>query len=630
MNKNMFFIIDFDSTLIKVEALEELVQISLKHNPARRRIVQEMRQITDQAMEGKISFSESLEKRIKLLQANRVHIEQLIKRLKRKLSKSFVRNREFFKKYADQIFIVSGGFKEVIVPIVRQVNLLEKNVYANTFQFDENDNIIGFDQSNILAQKDGKVSLLKSLNLTGDIYVIGDGYTDYQMKAAGLANMFYAFTENVERESIIKKADQVAPSLDEFLYQHKLPMAISYPKNRIRVLLLENIHPLAEQVFLEEGYQIEYYKGSLSEAELAEAVTNTSILGIRSKTPISPRVLQNANRLIAIGAFCIGTDQIDLVSCLHKGVSVFNAPFSNTRSVVELALGEIIMLIRGVFEKSNRLKSGIWDKSVNGHYEVRGKKLGIIGYGNIGSQLSVLAEFLGMEIYYYDIVDKLALGNARKCKSMADLLKKVDIVSLHVDGNPNNRNLIGEKEFKLMKKGTLLLNLSRGFVVDLVALVKYLENGKVAGVALDVFPDEPKSNEQRFVSDLQRFPNVILTPHIGGSTEEAQKNIAEFVSEKIIDYINTGNIKFSVNFPNLQLPELQQAHRLIHIHKNTPGMLAKINGVLARHKINIVGQYLKTNEEIGYVITDISKRYERHVIRDLKKIPNTIKFRILY
>ncbi|MEO8210269.1 MAG: phosphoglycerate dehydrogenase, partial [bacterium] len=280
--------------------------------------------------------------------------------------------------------------------------------------------------------------------------------------------------------------------------------------------------------------------------------------------------------------------------------------------------------------KSNSLHKGIWDKSAKGSYEIRGKKIGIIGYGKIGSQLSVLAEDLGMEVYYFDVLDKLALGNAKKCNTLSELLKKADVITLHIDGSPANTNFISEKEFRQMKTGVIFLNLSRGHVVDIHSLVKNISNGKISGVSIDVFPEEPSGNEDKFISELQNLPNVILTPHIGGSTEEAQKNIGNFVPAKIIDFINSGNTFYSVNFPDIQLPAFQNAHRLIHIHENVPGILAQINNVLANHNINIIGQYLKTNELVGYVITDITKKYNPQVIHDLKKIPHTIKFRILY
>ncbi|HPW63926.1 MAG TPA: phosphoglycerate dehydrogenase, partial [Cyclobacteriaceae bacterium] len=464
----------------------------------------------------------------------------------------------------------------------------------------------------------------------GDVYVIGDGYTDYEIKHAGLANKFFAFTENVEREKVLSKADHVAPSLDEFLYLNKLNTAISYPKNRINVLLLENVHPYAVEAFKAEGFNVEVYPAGLDEDELCEKITNVSVLGIRSKTMVTAKVLASANRLMTIGAFCIGTNQIDLKEATKRGIAVFNAPYSNTRSVVELVIGEIIMLIRNITDKSAKMHNGIWDKSAKGSFEIRGKKLGIVGYGNIGSQLSVLAESLGMKVFYYDREERLALGNATKCKSMKELLEQSDIVSLHVDGRKENTNLFGKKEFDMMKKGVIFLNLSRGHVVDIAALKQNIQSGKVAGCAVDVFPHEPKSNDEEFVSELRGLPNTILTPHIGGSTLEAQENIAQFVSGKFLDYINTGGTSNSVNFPNLSLPILENAHRLIHIHSNVPGILAKINQILATNGINIVGQYLKTNESIGYVITDINKEYNKEVIKELRAIEHTIKFRVLY
>lgn len=630
MENIKYFIIDFDSTFTQVEALDELADISLQGHPDREKIKEEIVNLTNSGMEGKSSFTQNLTRRIDLLQANKRHLPLLIETLKTKVSESVKRNKDFFKDFSSNILIVSSGFKEFITPIVTQFGIKEENIYANTFVYDEGENIIGFDKSNVLCLDKGKIQQLKNLNLKGDVYVIGDGYTDYEIKEAGLANKFYAFTENVERDAVMKKAELIAPSFDEFLYQNKLPMAISYPKNRISVLILENIHPEAYRKFKTEGYKVEVISSALDEDELCEKIQNVSILGIRSKTNVTAKVLEHANKLIAVGAFCIGTNQIDLKACTKRGVAVFNAPYSNTRSVVELAIGEIIMLARNIFDKSSRMHEGVWDKSAKNSHEIRGKKLGIIGYGNIGAQLSVLAESMGMDVYYYDIVEKLSLGNAKKCSTLNELLNICDIISLHVDGRSSNKNLIGKSEFAEMKEGAIFLNLSRGHVVEIESLVEAIKSKKIRGAAVDVFPTEPKSNDEEFLSELRTLPNVILSPHIGGSTEEAQYNIAEFVPNRIIDYINTGNTFQSVNFPNLQLPEFREAHRLIHLHDNVPGILAKINNVLANHSINILGQYLKTNEQVGYVITDINKEYDKEVIKDLKSIPNTIKFRILY
>jgi len=630
MDPKKYFIIDFDSTFTQVEALDELGEISLQNHEDKQELLKEISKLTNSAMGGELSFSESLTRRLALVRANQKHLPELVSRLRSKVSDSVRRNHTFFQDYADQIYIVSSGFKEFITPIVTEFGIKEDHVFANTFVYDEKGNIIGFDKENVLCRDKGKIEQLRCLDLKGKVYVIGDGYTDYEIKEAGLADKFYAFTENVSRDKVLEKADHITPNFDEFLYKQNLPRATSYPKSRINVLLLENIHPAAVELFQSEGYQVEMVPGGLDEAELCEKIKDVSILGLRSKTQLTTNVLEQANKLIAVGAFCIGTNQIDLNACLMKGVAAFNAPFSNTRSVVELALGEIIMLSRNVIPKSLKMHQGQWDKSAVGSVEVRGKKLGIIGYGNIGAQLSVLAEAIGMEVYYYDIVEKLQLGNAKKCRTLQELLAIADVVTLHVDGRAANHHLIGAEQLEQMKDTTILLNLSRGHVVDLAALTEAIRSGKIAGVAVDVFPYEPKDNHEEFVSELRGLPNVILTPHIGGSTTEAQANIASFVPSRIIEYINTGNTFQSVNFPNIQLPELRNAHRLIHLHENVPGILARINNILASQNINILGQYLKTNENVGYVITDINKEYNTQLISDLKSIPNTIKFRVLY
>lgn len=630
MKLNKYIVIDFDSTFTKVEAFDILAEITLKDHPEAEEVKHKIHEITNLAMSGSISFRESLERRVALLSPNKTQLLQLAEKLKSKVSESFKRNRDFFKKYADNIYVISNGFHIFIDPVVTEFGIKPENILANRFHFDEQGNVTGFDKDNPLSANNGKSEQLKRLNLPGDVYVIGDGYTDYEIKHAGLANKFYAFTENVERENIMDKADHITPSLDEFLYLNKLNTVVSYPKNRINVLLLENVHPVAIELLKAEGFTVEAHTAALTEDELCQKIKNVSVLGIRSKTQVTEKVLQHANRLMAIGAFCIGTNQIDLKTATKKGIAVFNAPFSNTRSVVELAIAEMIMLLRNIFDKSAKMHSGKWDKSASGSFEIRGKKLGIIGYGNIGTQLSVLAESIGMKVYYYDVEEKLSLGNATRCKSMKEVLEQADVVSLHVDGRKSNTNLIGHKEFNLMKPGVVFINLSRVHIVDIQALKENIQSGKVAGCAVDVFPYEPVSNQEEFVSELRGLPNTILTPHIGGSTVEAQENIGNYVPGKIMDYINTGSTSNSVNFPNLVLPTLENAHRLIHIHNNVPGILAQINQILADHNINIAGQYLKTTEAIGYVITDIDKEYNKEVIKALRSIEHTIKFRVLY
>ncbi|MEY4594013.1 MAG: hypothetical protein RIQ47_423, partial [Bacteroidota bacterium] len=577
MKQRKYFIIDFDSTFTKVEAFDVLASISLRDHPEQKARTAQVVEITNQGMNGGLSFRESLEKRLALIAPEKKHLPLLIEELKKLVSDSFKRNREFFQNYADDIFIISNGFKEFIEPVVCDYGIKPENIFANSFEFDDQGKVTGFDKNNPLSANNGKVEQIRRLNLPGDVYVIGDGYTDYEIKHSGLANKFYAFTENVNRENVVKNADHVTPSLDEFLFLNKLNTTVSYPKNRIQVLLLENVHPVAIELMKAEGFQVETHTAAMTEDELIERIRNVSILGIRSKTMVTARVLEHANRLMAIGAFCIGTNQIDLQAATRRGIAVFNAPFSNTRSVVELAIAQMIMLIRNIPDKSARMHQGIWDKSASGSYEVRGKKLGIIGYGNIGSQLSVIAESLGMKVLYYDREEKLALGNATKCKRLSELLEQADIISMHVDGRVSNENLIDENAFAQMKDGVIFINLSRGHIVSIPALRQAILSKKVAGCAIDVFPYEPVSNQETFESELRGLPNTILTPHIGGSTQEAQENIGNFVPARMMDYINTGSTSNSVNFPNLTLPELENAHRLIHIHDNVPGRLALIN-----------------------------------------------------
>ncbi|MBE7693587.1 phosphoglycerate dehydrogenase [Tenacibaculum finnmarkense] len=629
MTPKRSFVFDFDSTLTKVEALDVLAEISLLGNPKKEAIINQIITITNQGIDGEISFTESLKKRIDLLNATKADLPLLIKELEQKVSRSIADNKDFFKEFSDDIYVISAGFKEFIIPIVAEYNIPAERVFANTFEFDKNDAIIGFDTQNLLSQHNGKIDCLKNLNLAGEIQVIGDGYSDAVTKKAGVADTFFAYTENVQRAKTIANADHITPNLDEFLYLNDLPRNISYPKNRIKILLLENVHNDAFTNLTADGFSVETVSKSLSEEELIDKLKDVHVLGIRSKTQVTKKVIESADKLMVVSAFCIGTKQINLEACKENGVVVFNAPYSNTRSVVELAIGEIIMLMRSVFQRSTELHNGQWNKTAQGSREIRGKKLGIVGYGNIGKQLSVLAEALGMDVYYYDVEDKLALGNASKINTLKELLNIADVITLHVDDNAANKNYIGEKEIAQMKDGVHFVNLSRGFVVDIKALVAGLKSGKIAGAAVDVYPEEPRKNGD-FYTELKGLPNVILTPHVGGSTEEAQKDIADFVPSKIMAYMNSGNTVDAVNFPNIRLPRQNNAHRFLHIHKNVPGVMAKINKVLAKYDLNITGQYLSTDEKVGYVITDVNKIYDKKVIEKLQEIDGTIKFRILY
>lgn len=405
----------------------------------------------------------------------------------------------------------------------------------------------------------------------------------------------------------------------------------SYPKEKINVLLLENISEIAVKNFQRNGYtQVQRLTKALAEPELIDAIKNVHILGIRSKTQITPAVLKAAQRLQAIGCFCIGVNQVNLNAATDQGVAVFNAPYSNTRSVAELVIGAAIMLIRRIPDKSMSAHKGVWLKEAKGSYELRGKTLGIIGYGNIGTQVSVLAEALGMKVIFYDVETKLPLGNATDMKTLKDVMSKADVITLHVPETPQTKNLINRKSLKYCKDGAIIINYARGEVIDLDDLALALETGQVTGAAVDVFPVEPEKNGDSFTSPLQGMPNVILTPHIGGSTEEAQQNIGEDVSTKLLNYLEKGISLGSHTVPALSLPPQEGSHRILHIHENVPGVLSQINTQLSKNKINIVGQYLKTNDSIGYVVVDVDKKISNQASLLLKEVPNTIKVRLLY
>lgn len=393
-------------------------------------------------------------------------------------------------------------------------------------------------------------------------------------------------------------------------------------------LLLENPHIFADQIFEDNGIEVRRLEQSLDEDELIEALQGVTILGIRSATKVTERVLRESPSLRAIGAYCIGTNQIDVDAAAEQGVTVFNAPYSNTRSVVELAMAEIIIMGRRLFERSERLHQGVWEKTAVHAHEIRGRTLGIIGYGSIGTQLSVLAEAMGMRVIFYDIAERLALGNAERKASMEEVLREADVVSLHVSGDPQNTNLFGEEEFAMMKPRALFLNLSRGFIVDVDALRRHLLSGHLAGASVDVFPTEPKKNVTDFVSPLQGLQNVIITPHIGGSTIEAQENIARFVSNKVVDYLRDGGTYMSVNLPNLALPvNNRAAYRLCLIHRNIPGVMAALNEVFARQEVNVVSQVLATQGDIGYALTDVAGPMLDESLKEIQDFDSTIRLR---
>jgi D-3-phosphoglycerate dehydrogenase len=406
---------------------------------------------------------------------------------------------------------------------------------------------------------------------------------------------------------------------------------ISLPKDKIKILLLEGLHQSTLDTLKANGYEnIESIKTSLPEDELIEKIKDVHFIGIRSRTQLNEKVIAGANKLVAIGCFCIGTNQVDLDATQKRGIPVFNAPFSNTRSVAELVLGQLILLLRGVPSRNAKAHRGEWDKSAVSSYEARGKTLGIIGYGHIGTQLSILAEHLGMRVQFFDIEDKLVLGNSTQVKGLKQLLKTSDVVSLHVPETKQTQNMIGVKELACMKDGAILINAARGTVIDIDALVQALESGKLSGAAIDVFPLEPKSNKELFESPLTAFDNVILTPHVGGSTQEAQQNIGIEVAGKLAKYSDNGSTLSAVNFPEVSLPEHTGSSRLLHIHNNEAGILVKIIQAFAEKNINIAAQYLQTNENIGYVVIDVETEDADEAFQQLSLIAGTIKTRILH
>lgn len=408
-------------------------------------------------------------------------------------------------------------------------------------------------------------------------------------------------------------------------------MISSYPKDKIKVLLLEGIHQNAVKTFQDAGYtNIESLSGALPESELIEKIKDVSIIGIRSKTQLNAKVLTAAEKLWGVSCFCIGTNQVDLKTAAKQGKVVFNSPYSNTRSVAELVIAEIIFLMRGIAPKNAAAHQQVWMKTASNSNEVRGKVLGIVGYGHIGTQVSVLAEAIGMKVIYYDIIPKLPMGNAQAVDTLEQLLTTADVVSLHVPSTPETKYMIGEKELAMMKPGRYLINLSRGNVVNIEALKSALDSKHLLGAAVDVFPAEPKTNNDPFYSPLQGLTNVILTPHIGGSTQEAQENIGTDAALKLVNYLDNGSTVGSHSIPDIHLPKQEGTHRILHIHENVPGVMTAINNIISREGINVVGQYLKTNEEVGYVVLDVRGTVSPEIIAELKALPQTIKSRVLY
>lgn len=606
---NTWYVFDFDSTFTQVEAMEELASISLENDPEREVLIDKIKQLTDLAMEGKMPFSKSLKARIALLSAKKYHLNMLVNRLRKRVSPSFSRNKAFFKANKGRVIIISGGFKEFIIPVVKPYFIDAEQVYANTFVFDKKNNIIGADESNYLAQENGKVKLLKALKLSGKVVMVGDGYTDFQVYEAGEAHKFYAYTENISRAKVVSLAPLVAPSLDEILYQHKAPMALSYPRTRIKALLWGEATWEAEGRLKQEGYQIKKLASNVGLDTLKEAYSGSNIFLFDPQNPRLSKHLaacyQLPNQPLAAGIWGELTDNHIIDPLALKGCAVFGSAYAHTRSVAELALLYLLQLLRNKGE------------------ELLGKRLGLLGYGHSGSLISVLAAHLGMEVYYYDVADKPALGNAKRVKQVSDIFRKCELI-VNVAGLRFKDNfIIDEKAIRQMPQGAILVHLGYDETLVWEAAASALKAGKLGGFGAD-------SLLKDYSSHFKGMANAILSFRRRLETKQTQQLIAEGLSERVLKYINTGNTQGSINMPVLHLPELQNSHRFIHIHRNEPGVLAQINSILAGYKINVTGQYLKTEEKVGFVITDVSKEYPEQTLKDLRAIKETIRFRVLY
>lgn len=644
MIKNIIF--DFDSTIINAEGTELIINCALERvdEPERREKVKLLKDLTDKATNGDMPVGEALQKRFNLVQVTQKDVEKAASKVLDTINPMVRETIKAFLERGRRIFLFSSSFLELVHPVATELGIPPENVFANELIYKDG-LVTAFNENNPLFLSLGKVFLAEHLKnegrLEGGTAVVGDGYSDLVIRKNNVAKMFVYFAGTFIHEDIRRQADFSVDRFDQLLplfcsneelsdetAEAFINMNKQKESNRTpKIILLESIHVEAVNRLQELGYDVKRYKGSLDEETLCTEAGEANIIGIRSKTHITARVIEELKELWAIGAFCIGTNQIDLEAATQAGIPVFNAPYSNTRSVAELVVGETIMLMRRIFEKSEAAHRGQWLKTVEGSSEIRGKTVGIIGYGHIGSQVSVLLETLGMTVIFHDIVDKLPLGNAQKAKDLYNLLHRSDVVTLHVPDTPETRGMIGKRELETMKPGSFLINASRGKVVDLDALRQALLSGHIAGAAIDVFPTEPSNPTDRFETPLQNLPNVILTPHIGGTTKEAQENIARYVSEKINGFLKTGSTIGAVNFPEVDMPRVQGTDRILHIHINVPGVLAKINSVFARRHINVEGQILQTKGNIGYLIVDVNRRISEQVFNLMSHITETIKVR---
>ncbi len=644
MIKNIIF--DFGSTIIANEGIDLIIDAALKRNedPEHAQKMEKLHKISGQTQNGEIPLGDFLRSSFQLTTVTQDDIRTVTSLLAHKISDQVLETISGLQQRGKNIFVFSSNFEEVVRPVTTSLEIPSENVFANQLLYDHKGNVIGFNENNPLFLSVGKVFLAEQLRIEGVLdestAVVGNSHTDLAIRKSNNATMFVFYSSKNSVGDIRSQADFVVDRFDQlmplFCTNKELSnetaeaYAVAINGKQIvtpHIILLENIHKNAFEQLSHQDFTIESFTSAWSEHKVCEKAANAHALGIRSKTHITRKHFECLSNLWAIGAFCIGTNQIDLHAASNAGIPVFNAPYSNTRSVAEIVAGEIIMLMRRVFEKSSAAHQGRWLKSAQGCNEVRGKTVGIIGYGHIGSQVSVLLEVLGMSVIFHDIVDILPLGNAQKAASLDDLLQRSDVVTLHVPDTELTRGMIGKNELERLKPGSFLINSSRGRVVDLDALAQVIKSKHLAGAAVDVYPEEPSHPDDLFQSPLQGLDNVILTPHIGGSTEEAQINIAHYVSTKLKNFLLTGSTIGAVNFPEVDLARVEGTHRILHVHRNVPGVLAKINSVLSRRNVNIEGQILQTRGEIGYLLVDIDRHVSDHVLELLRHISETIKVR---
>ncbi|MBN1349697.1 phosphoglycerate dehydrogenase [candidate division KSB1 bacterium] len=643
MIQNVIF--DFDSTMLTREVIDILIETALdKFSAEERQFRQDsLRSLNRRAEAGEISRGHKMNQQLLIAKTTRDDIKKATARLLQFLNASVKTTIRALMDQQKQIFVFSRGFDELILPVTDSLSLTRRNIFMNQLFYDDTGNVAGVDESNPLFLLNGKVYLAEHLQsegrLIGTTAVVGNSVADISIRKSNIADYFIYYSANLQQEAVRREADYFTDSFQQILtlictqpeLAQKKPgknkSRASAQSQAYRIALLENIHESAYRKLEESQFHVTNFRDSAEGKTLYTRAAASQIIGIRSKTRITATDLGHLRDLTAIGCFCIGTDQVDLAAAAEKGIPVFNAPYANTRSVAELVVGEAVMLMRHAFEKSMAMHQAKWVKGAEGCQEVRGKIIGIIGYGHIGSQVSILCENLGMRVIFYDIIDKLPLGNAKPVESLDELLRLADIVTLHVPDTPETQNMIAAAQFEQMKMGSILINTSRGQVVDLDALAHALRTGKCAGAAIDVFPREPGSGNAPFQSVLQNLPNVILTPHIGGSTEEAQAAIAQDVSNKIEKFLKTGTTLGAVNFPEAELAMTADSDRILHIHKNVPGVVAKINDTLSKHNIHIIAQILKTRGNIGYLIVDIRNDTYSQAAELLSHITETIKVR---